>query len=166
MYTLLHECHSCTKNRSRVAQKRKLTLFPATGPLEFVAIDVLGPLLWTTSGNQDEVVVTDDFSQLTRAIPTDKIIPGQVATIFLDNWVMPHRKPSCILINNEVQFVSKLFRTLHLFLGVKKLTTTVYHPQTNGEVERYSRPLVARLRHSVPEHQQDWDTYVQSLTYD
>lgn len=42
---------SCAQNVSQVKHIRKLPLFPAVGPVEFVAIDVLGPLLETLLGN-------------------------------------------------------------------------------------------------------------------
>ena len=40
-----------------------------------------------------------------------------------------------------------------------------YHPQTNGEVERYNRTILAMLRNYVKEHQDDWDRYATALTY-
>ena len=43
--------------------------------------------------------------------------------------------------------------------------TTAYHPQTNGQTERFNRTLVQRLRNYVEEHQRDWDEYIQPLTF-
>ena len=42
---------------------------------------------------------------------------------------------------------------------------TTYHPQSNGQTERFNRTLVQRLRHYLEEHQRDWDDYVQPLTF-
>lgn len=96
--------------------------------------------------------MTDRFSNLTLEILTAKIDSTQVATIFLENWALPSRIPSYELTNYVAQFVSKRFTALCLFLGVEKLTTTTYHPQTKGQVEQYSRAFVARVRHYVSEH--------------
>ena len=42
---------------------------------------------------------------------------------------------------------------------------STYHPQTNGQVERYIRTILAMLRNYVNEHQDDWDRYATALTY-
>lgn len=42
---------------------------------------------------------------------------------------------------------------------------TTYHPQTDGQVERFTKRIVALLCHYVAEHQTDWDHFVQPLMY-
>lgn len=111
------------------------------------------------------VEIADWFSKLTRAIPTAEINSAQVVTIFLDNWVIPYEIPSHVLTDSGLQLVSKFFTTLGPFLGVKKFTTTSHHQQTNVQVDRYNKTLVERLCCYVSDHQRDWDTYVQPLTY-
>jgi hypothetical protein len=44
VYETVHQCESCARNR--IAEKRRsnpLKLFPPGGPLESVAMDILGP---------------------------------------------------------------------------------------------------------------------------
>lgn len=75
------------------------------------------------------------------------------------------QSPDTVLTDNGKQFTSKFFAALCAFLGTKLITTAEYHSQANGQVERYNRTLVARLRHCIDERQQDWDMFVQPLTY-
>lgn len=51
------------------------------------------------------------------------------------------------------------------FIIARKLSTTAYHPLTNGQFLRYKCTLVERFRNYVSEQQKGWDTYVQPLTY-
>ena len=44
------------------------------------------------------------------------------------------------------------------FLGIKQSHTSSYHPQGNGQVERFNRTLEAMLAKVVSDHQRDWDT--------
>jgi len=111
------------------------------------------------------IVITDRYSKLTRAIPVASITAPHVASIFVDHWVIPYGIPEQILSDNGKQFVSKFFAALCAFLGAKLTTTTAYHPQCNGQTERYNKTIIARLRHYVDEHQSDWDEFVQPLTY-
>ena len=50
-------------------------------------------------------------------------------------------------------------------LGITNLYTSAYHPQTNGQVERYNQTIASMLHNYVNEHQDDWDVYVGPLTY-
>jgi len=45
--------------------------------------------------------------------------------------------------------MSNFFIAVMKMLGIETVRTTAYHPQTNGQVERYNRPLVTQLRHHV-----------------
>ncbi|CAN8064065.1 unnamed protein product [Agarophyton chilense] len=70
VYTFVGQCESCVRTRGGIRKHRKyLMLFPAAGPLEFVAIDLIGPLSKNKNGYQHILVITDRFSKLTRAIP-------------------------------------------------------------------------------------------------
>lgn len=68
-----------------------------------------------------------------------------------------------VLTENGPQFLHKFFTTLCFFFLVKKLTTKAYHTQKNGQVEGCNHSgKTAPLCIRAPE---DWDFYVQPLTY-
>ena len=48
-------------------------------------------------------------------------------------------------------------------LGVKKIFTTAYHPQTNGQVGRLNRYIATALPAYVQDHQQDWDEHLKAI---
>lgn len=78
---------------------------------------------------------------------------------------MPNGIPDSILTDNGPQFTAKFFDLFCTKLSAKNLTTNTYHSQTNGQTERFNRTLVTRLRHFVSDHPNDYDYYVQPLTY-
>eukprot|EP00170_Pyropia_yezoensis_P001051 contig_4886_g1055 len=47
--------------------------------------------------------------------------------------------------------MSNFFIAVMKVLGVETVRTTAYHPQTNGQVERYIRTIATQLRHYVTE---------------
>jgi hypothetical protein len=70
VYQYVKQCHECTKENSDLFKRHKaLRLFPAAGPLDFVAIDLLGPLTRTKAGHQYLLAISDRFSKLVRTIP-------------------------------------------------------------------------------------------------
>ena len=50
-------------------------------------------------------------------------------------------------------------------LGEKSISTTTYHPQSNGQSEKLNRTILSALRKYVGEHPKDWDLYAESVTY-
>ena len=70
-----------------------MKLFPATGPLEFLGMDLLGPLPRTHQGNEYVLVITDRFTKLCRSIPLRNNKAVTVATVFLDLWIYAYGAP-------------------------------------------------------------------------
>ena len=165
-YATVRNCTSCAATRGTLVKKQMdLKLFPAAGPLEFFAMDLLGPLPKTVHGNQHVLVITDRFTKLTRRIPLWTTTASVVANAFLDNCIYVYGAPRFVLTDSSPQFAAKFFDAVCALLGMQHYLTTVYNPQTNGQTERFNRTLVQRLRNYFKEHQRDWDDYVQPLTF-
>ena len=89
-----------------------------------------------------------------------------VANDLLEHWILTYSLPEQeVLSDNGPQFVGKVFTTTRKMRRLKHDKTLAYHPQTNGQTGRYNQMLVHRLRVFVNEHQRDWDTLIQPLTY-
>lgn len=82
---------------------------------------------------------------------------------FFNDQIMPYLNATSLLSYNGPPFASKLFAALFSLLGTVLTTITAYHPQSNGQTERYNETIVARVRHYVEEHQSNWDAAFQSL---
>ena len=79
------ECELCAKNRIRLLKEsNKLRLFPATTPLDCVAIDILGPLPKSKDGYCFISVIIDRFTTLPHALPLKGINTDAVAGMFVD----------------------------------------------------------------------------------
>ena len=165
-YATVRNCVSCAKNRIKLRRvSKKMKLFPASGPLEFVAIDILGELIRTPRRNRYLLVISDRYSKLVRTVPLKKISAIEVAKAFVHHWVFVYGPPALLLSDNGSQFTSKLFKEICNLLGTANVFNTTYHPQCNGQVERFNRTILASLRHYVGEHPKDWDLFSDALTF-
>jgi transposase InsO family protein len=162
----IRQCTTCAKNRVKERKRTSfLKLFPASSPLEYVSMDILGPLPKTDHGNRFLLVITDRFSKLTRTVPLRTITAFNVAKAFCDAWVFAYGPPRYLLTDNGAQFAAKFFLAVCRELGIAKVFTTAYHPQTNGQVERFNRTVVNALRGYVSHRQGDWDEFTAALTF-
>jgi transposase InsO family protein len=142
-----------------------LHLFSASRPFEVVGIDILGPLPRTQSGNRYVVVMVDRFSRWTELAAVPDITASTVADVFVDRIILRHGCPAQLLSDRGSQFLSALFKRLTQRLGIHKIFTSAYHPQTNGQVERLNRFIASALTAYVNAHQDDWDTYLEALAF-
>ena len=98
--TTVRECNSCAKNRVRLMkQANPMKLFPATRPLETVAIDILGPLPKSKSGHRFILVITDRFTKLTQVIPLKRIKAYDVAVALVDEWIFKYDPPKVLVLD-------------------------------------------------------------------
>jgi len=72
-----------------------------------------------------------------------------VASAIIDAWVPAYGPPDRILSYQGHQFMSNFVIAVMKMLGIETVRTTAYHPQTNGQVERYNRTMATHLRHYV-----------------
>jgi transposase InsO family protein len=166
VYDYVKVCHEYTKENSTLRnQSKEITLFPADQPLEFVAIDILGPLTKTIKGHQYILMSADRFSKLVRTILLKTITTFTVASAFCHHWVFVYGAPRLLLSDNGTQFISKFFQACCQIIGIHQKFTTAYHPQGNGQVERFNRTILSPLREYVGEHQNDWDLFNGAMTY-
>jgi hypothetical protein len=88
-----------------------------------------------------------------------------VARAFCDQWPYVYGPPVSLLTDNGPQFTAKVFKAVCAELVIHKVFTTAYHPQTNGQVERYNRTILASLRGYAAARQDDWDDYTSAVTF-
>ena len=166
IYKTIRNCTTRAKNRVKLRKRtHPLRIFPATRPLESLAIDILGPLTKTKKGNRFLLVMSDRFSNLTHVVPLRRIDAYTVAVAFVEAWVFKYGPPKTFISDNGKQFATKFFQAVFSLLLISNIFTSTYHPQTNGRVERYNRTFPAMLRNYVNEHQNDSDRYAMAVTY-
>ncbi|XP_055928577.1 uncharacterized protein LOC129959712 [Argiope bruennichi] len=68
------------------------------------------------------------------------------STKFFKHWIARFGCPARITTDQGRQFESGLFRALSQLLRIKRIRSSPYHPQANGLIEEFHRPLKAALK--------------------
>jgi transposase InsO family protein len=109
------------------------------------------------NGKNSIFVVVNRLTKMAHFIPCTKTILGEeTIKLFIDNIYRIHGLPNDIVSDRGTQFTSNIWRGLFQLLGVKIKLSTVYHPQTNGQIKRMNQILEQYLRCTVNYQQDDW----------
>lgn len=127
--------------------------------------DISGPLKKTNQRNMLTIVKTDRYKKESLAISVRRTTALHVAVEVLYRWMLLHNTPITTKADSSAQIMPMLFAALCASMGTKLLTATECHPPESGQLERFSKTLVARLRLNTDKFRADWNIYVQPATF-
>ena len=135
-------CQTCSKSMLRKAPMVERPVM--SEPFEQMAFDLVGPLPKAKGGYHFVLTAVCMASRWPEVIPLKTIMAKVVAEgmvqIFCRTGI-----PLQISTDQGKQFTCALMKQLCKLLGVERLRTTAYHPQTNGVVERMHSTLTSML---------------------
>ena len=110
-------------------------------------------------------VITDHFTRYALAYPSKTQTAQATARILWDNFICHYGFPEKFISDQGRNFESDLIKELCKIAGVKKLHTTPYHPQGNGQCEGFNSTLCNMLGTLSEEEKSDWKSYLGCMTH-
>ena len=162
MYETIREyiktCHLCQINKKSPDELRPLMRFsPVHRPFERVSMDLIVNLPLSINGNKHILVCVDYLTKFVEAFPLPDMNTHTIAKTFVLYLITRYGAPKELITDKGANFCSELMNGICQFLKIKKATTTSYHPQCNGQVERINKIIKQCLRFFVDRQQRDWD---------
>jgi len=103
------------------------------------------------------MTVVDAVSKRVHFIPTHTTVTVEgAARLFLHYVWKLHGLPKHVISDCGPQFVALFTKELYRLLGIQISSSTAWHPQTDGQMERVNQELDQFLRLFVNEWQDDW----------
>jgi transposase InsO family protein len=163
----VHSCSSCQrrKNTSPRIQGQLQSIEPPAHPFHTVGIDFLGPLPRSNNGNRHLLVAIDYLTRFaeTRAVP--QADSHSVARFHLEQIVLRHGSPARLISDRGKAFLSQMVKDVFHHCNTIHKTTTSYHPQCNGLVERFNHTLADMISMYVNADHTNWDDILPFVTY-
>ena len=135
-----------------------------TEPMELVHVDSVGmevpvamdkkPVVWNV------LVVVDHFTRYVQAFITKNHTARTKAGVLYNNYFSVFGFPQCLMLDQGTEFCGKVIAAMCSLLGVEKIRTTPYHPQTNGSTERVHQTLQRMIGKLDPEKRRKWPAHI------
>ncbi|KAI2648139.1 Transposon Ty3-I Gag-Pol polyprotein [Labeo rohita] len=147
------------------ADRSYLEPLPIIGtPFDRIGMDIIGPLLKSSSGNQFALVICDYATRYPEVYPLRSTQVKNIVKCLID-LISRVGVPSEIVTDQGTNFMAKLMKLLYKQLGIRGIRTTPFHPQTDGLVERFNGTLKNMLKKFVDETGRDWDKWIPFLLF-
>jgi hypothetical protein len=143
-------CLSCLPcQRGKVTRQPRAPVTPIPVPhkrFSQIHVDIVGPLPPTTTGVRHVLTMIDITTRWVEVVPLTSTTASVCADALIAGWIARFGVPEVIISDRGAQFTSDVWHVLCTRLSITHNTTTAYHPQSNGMVERFHRQLKDSLR--------------------
>jgi hypothetical protein len=109
-------------------------------------LDLVGPLPTSREGYSYVLTCIDRSTRWLEAVPLKSMDAATCSDAFISTWVCRFGVPTLLTTDRGAQFTSSLWQQACRTMGIQHVTTTAFHPQANGMVERSHRQLKDALR--------------------
>ena len=138
-----------------------------TEPMELVHINYVGMEVTVATDKKPVVrnvlVVVDHFTRYVQAFVTKNHTARTTAQVLYNNYFSVFGFPQRLMSDQGTEFCGKVIAAMCSLLGVEKIRTTLYHPQTNRLAERVHQTLQRIIGKLDPEKRRKWPAHIGSI---
>ena len=168
MMMTLQNCEKC-KVYEKKDPKAPLCTIAATEPMDLVHVDLVRMEVTVETKKklvvQEILVVTDHFSQFVQAYKVKDKRAITIAKCLYNNYFRHYGFPRCLLSDQGTEFCNAVLNKMCIYLNIKKLCTSPYHPQMNGAVKHVHQKLERMIAKLDNKQHRKWPEHLGSITH-
>lgn len=160
-------CPHCQKRKS-INKCRQGLIQPlpvAEDIFDTVGIDLITKLPTSYAGYNTILVCTDNLSKYVVAVPLKDEKAETILHALFNNLIAKHGCPKLVISDRGPNISGERSQDFFKLFGIKRRLTSAYHPQSNGQTERFNRTIAASLTNYVDRSQRDWSDYIAALVF-
>lgn len=164
----VQSCFRCKQNNPirRKPSGHLKPIEPPAGVWQLLAMDFHGPINPISQrGNRYIISLTDILSKFTITKAVRDCTADTAARFLQEDVICKYGTPKSILTDNGTHFTSHMIQKLFQRLGITHLYSTPYHPQTNGQIERFNSTMDAKIASLCNQSRSNWDDQLPFVTF-
>lgn len=130
-----------------------------------VGIDLITKLPVSYSGYNTIFVCTDNISKYVIAAPMKDEKADTILHLFFNRVIAKFGCPRTVISDRGANIAGTKARDFFRLFGIQRRLTSTYHPQTNGQSERFNRTIAASLTMFIEKKQQNWSDFFEAITF-
>ncbi|CEM34297.1 unnamed protein product [Vitrella brassicaformis CCMP3155] len=130
-----------------------------------VAVDFMGPYVETDRKNHYILVFVDQLTGWPEAVALPVADGESVAQAFVDLIVARHGCPRRLLSDRGSHFLNELVDAVCAIFRARRIFSSSYHPETNGQAESMVKNIKKVLSRYVASHRTDWDVLLPLILF-
>ena len=161
----IKHCDTCQTGKTMRIRPKEEPVMTDTllEPNEKIAMDILGPLKKTKTGNQYILSIHDELTKYFVLVPLKTQQTESIWNALLDHYIYIFSAPKKILTDRGQSFISELMQRYEEAFKIKHIKTTSFHPQSNGSLERTHAVISDMLKSIQKNTDQEWDKLLNFL---
>ena len=159
----ISNCILCQREKAKVQHyPLQMTEIPDR-PFNKIAIDLVTECETSTSGNKHILTIIDHLTGWPEAFPIPDKSADTIVTTFINEYLPVHMCPWYILLDNGTEFKNNLMDQVLQQLGIDRIFSAPYHPQSNGKLEVFHKYLKPTLKKLCERDPTNWDKYLNQV---
>jgi hypothetical protein len=150
-HDIVRQCPECQRHApySKFASN-EIQLIPPVWPFARWGIDIVGPLPTTPDNYTHAVVAVEYFSKWEEARLLLSITSAMIQKFFWQNIVCRFGVPYEVTVDNG-KHDNTDFKECCTYMGTRLCFASIYHPQSNGSVERANDVIFTGIKRNITE---------------
>ena len=165
VFQFVQNCVKCKQFKKQGTTEGPLNPILASESWEILNVDICGPFPTSTRGNKYVIGFIDAFTRYALTFPVVEINAQELARIYLEEVCYKHGPAKRIISDQGTQFTSKITNEIMKLVNTEHSFSDIYHPQTNGKIERFWGTLKTEIKMYANENSDNWDEALPALTY-
>ena len=132
-------------------------------PFNKIAIDFITECETSTSGNKHILTIIDHLTGWPEAFPIPDKSADTRVSIFINEYLPLHMCPQYILLDNRTKFKNSLMDQVSQQLGIDRIFSAPYHPQSNSKLKVFHKYLKPTLKKLCGKDPMNWDKYLNQV---
>ena len=160
-------CNECILQNQTTTDTQFGTFTAPEGLMQFICMDIVGPISPVSlKGNRFCLTVMDMLTgyMMAVAIPNNSV--KTVVKAYMDHVYSIFGSSSRMLTDNRSKVRNDVFDDVCDKLGIKRVYSPVYTPQSNSKLEGFHRFFKACISKHIQANQLEWDDIVPLATAD